>query len=449
MTPRSRSQTLSPADILGWGLLPRAPETFPIAKTDLPLLSFPEAVLVKNVLDAYYESPTPSSALPQLLQQHCAQNHWVLEKAQHDYVLSVLRTHAEDFGPLRAFFHHEKIEEIVINGIGKDFPVNVYVANEGWKKTPLYFSTAPALITLINRLAIESGKRLSANTPTLNARLKDGSRLHASIAPVCVSEVEASIRKFVFRPHAPRALIDTHILTPPALAYLLTALQTDCNILIVGNTGSGKTTTLNALLHALPPNERIITVEETPELQLAHPHVVRLTPHADSKWGMDALIRETLRMRPDRVVVGEIRFPNEAHAFMEAILAGQGKGTYATFHGHSGEEALSRLRQFGILEADMPWLNILVLQKRWTEYSEDNIPLEKRGIHEILEVIPTSTKNTLTRPIFSYAPHAQELIPQNESEVVRKKFALSFPKRKWELHIAEWENRLRDDARAG
>lgn len=328
---------------LGWNWIPNRDEgEYFISPQKLPKLSSAETWLVHAVLQQFYsqhEWQRSHEDLFQTLRAHCTQNQLQLDAEQEKYLFQMLQLHAWEYGPLSLLLSDPSLEEIAIAGIGENFPVRVYVAQQGWKTTPIYFSDTPQLITTINRMALSTGKRLSQATPTLNARLEDGSRLHASMFPVCLHGVEVTIRKFVFRAQDAQQLVRSQIISHEAMAFLQLAMQTDCNILVVGNTGSGKTTTLNALLGTISPRERFILVEETPELQLLQPHIVRLTPSPGAKIELAELIRETLRMRPDRVVVGEMRYPEEAKAFMECILAGQGKGTYGTFHGHSAEEA--------------------------------------------------------------------------------------------------------------
>ncbi|MDZ4256201.1 MAG: ATPase, T2SS/T4P/T4SS family, partial [archaeon] len=327
-------------------------------------------------------------------------------------------------------FQHPQIEEIGIYGIGKDFPVRVYHTDHGWMETPLYFTSASVLITLLNRMVVETGRRLSTGTPLLNAPIPGYGRMHASIAPVCLEPVEATIRRMIHRPTDTRWLVDHGVISPDALVYLEMALQLDCNLLLAGNTGSGKTTTLNTLLHCLPMNERFIVIEETPELELQQPHTVRLVPDPEGNAGMPRLIRETLRMRPDRVVVGEIRHPEEAFAFIEAVLAGQGKGTYATFHGHSSHETIARLRGFGIPEQDLGWLNILVVQRRWGEHRGGKT-IDRRAICEIGEVFFDSANKLVVHPVFTWSPTHRKLLPKQESVLVRERFGWNFPGKQW------------------
>lgn len=413
---------------LGWSWIASPPAEYPISHKKLPFLSSEEMILIKNILEQFYaqaEWQRSPQDLQAALQRYCQLNHIFLDEEQQRYVLQCLRLHAWEYGPLSVLLEDPSLEEIAIAGIGNAFPIRVYVAGEGWKSTPICFTHAQTLITLLNRMALDSGKRLSSATPTLNARLQDGSRLHASIFPVCLHHVEATIRKFVFRPQTPEALIQSQIISPAALAFLMLGMRTDCNLLIVGNTGSGKTTTLNALLGMLSPQERFIVVEETPELQLVQPHVVRLTPSSGAKVELAELVRETLRMRPDRVVIGEMRFPEEAKAWMESILAGQGKGTYATFHGNSAAEALARLKQFGILEQDLGWSNIIVTQKRWSQYT-DFAAKEMRAICEIAEVWSDENGKIKLNSIFEWDEKKKQLQHKNKSKIVKEKFGWSY-----------------------
>ncbi len=430
--PLAESQiTFNPA---WWGVLP---EKSLYLQGAWPILSGDEHSLLGHALQSFYDHP-PSHQnallLNRVFREYCEKNHLLLEKEQTDYLTTLLDSLAQGAGPLTPLLEKENLEEIAITGIGIEHPVRVYITEKGWACTPLYFTDGKMLIALLNRLALGSGKRLSALTPILNAQLKGNRRLHASIAPVCQSDVEASIRKYVVRATTPTHLVQTNILSPAAAGFLTIAMQTDCNILIVGNTGSGKTTTLNALLGCLPPRERVILVEETPELDVKNDHVIRLSPVGES-ISLSTIIRETLRMRPDRVVVGEIRFPDEARAFMESVLAGQGKGTYATFHGQSTHEALTRLRQFGLLESDVGWINVIVVQRRWSEEKNHTLT-ERRGVCEIAELIPTHEKETRAvswkiNTLFQRNPTTNELEEINSSTLVRQRAAWRFPLREW------------------
>ncbi len=418
------------ASPLGWEWSTHASSNHPISPESLPRLSHAEMLLVERMLAQLAtipESQLDRERLRQFILEYCSQHHLLIEHQQEIELLRVMELHTQPGGILQILLQDPSLEEIAIAGIGEAFPIRVWVTGEGWRETPVYFSDAAKLITQINRLALESGKRLSHSTPVLNARLHDGSRLHASMSPVCVHGVELTIRKFIFRTTDARAFLRAGVVRANPFAFLQLAMRADANVLIVGNTGSGKTTTLNVLLGCLPARERIVVVEETPELQLSQPHHVRLTPSSGAKLEMAELVRETLRMRPDRVVVGEIRFPDEAKAFMESVLAGQGKGTYATFHGYSAAEALARLRQFGILEQDLGWINLIITQKRWTLHAQDGTTKEMRAICAIDEIIPAKNGKLKLNCIFEWNPKTQQLIPKKKSQLIQEKWSWNYP----------------------
>ena len=166
---------------------------------------------------------------------------------------------------------------------------------------------------------------------------------------------------------APRALVSVGTAGAGVMAFLGMCMECYLNVLVAGNTGSGKTSTLNSLFSFIPADERIILVEETPEISLPHRHLVRLSVCDELGVRMDELVSDTLRMRPDRVIVGEVRTPQESRAFVNTMLAGQGKGSYATFHAQTGREALTRLQSFGISAADLFALDLIVVQRRWAQ----------------------------------------------------------------------------------
>ncbi len=420
---------------LGWAL--QDPINPPWKET-WPLLSKEEKYLLIQTLERIYQSPENEEAtiLPALTA--CAEEKgWVLRPRQTHVLQALLTQHTQGMGPLSPLLAREEVEELSITGIGKSHPVRVYDSTHAWRDTPLYFDDPTSLISLINRAARESGSRLSGENPILNARILHGMRIHAAISPVSQSPIEVSIRRFTQRPTHPTQLLPSRVWNPTIIAYLETALACDCNLMIAGNTGSGKTTTLNALAHLFPSDERIVTIEETPELSLLHPHRVSLTPKNGTPFDLSRLIRETLRMRPDRVIVGEVRFPDEAHALMESILAGQGKGTYSTFHGHSSRETLARLRQYGLIDQDLGWIDILVIQRRWTRNeTASSTPTSVRKIIEVVELEYDSKEGLTMHPVFTYNPLTDEW-ESRPSIKVAGRFPLYFPHLTWESFLRE------------
>ena len=171
------------------------------------------------------------------------------------------------------------------------------------------------------------------------------------------------------------------------LSILSLCIQADLPVLVAGNTASGKTTTLNALLCFVPERERLLLIEETPELRLPHPHQVRLLPFEEGGIGMAELVRDSLRMRPDRVVVGEARSPPEVRAFVESALSGQAKGCYATIHAQSARDAMLRMRAMGCMEADLEGIGAFIVQRRVSVYSAI-----KRSLSEARRICPRGNR---------------------------------------------------------
>ena len=269
----------------------------------------------------------------------------ILDNDQKKYLFNLLNFEINHFGPLTPLINDkDKIEEIAIIGLGLDNPIYVYLANIGWAKANFYFNDEEYVKELINKMSRSIGRQISLNNPLLNASLPNGSRLNAIISPISNKDPIVTLRKFKFNPLTPVDLINFNTFSKEVAIFLWLAMQTDSNILIAGNTGSGKTTTLNAMFSFVQKSERIIICEETPEVNIPHEHKVRLKIDEKKGINMNELIVSTLRMRPDRLIVGEIRTREEINSFIDTMLAGQGKGSYATFHALSTKDCLERLK---------------------------------------------------------------------------------------------------------
>ena len=198
-------------------------------------------------------------------------------------------------------------------------------------------------------------------------------------------------------------------------------MQADCSLVIAGNTGSGKTTSLNAIFSFVPLNERIVVIEETPELKIPHKHVVKLTVCKEKGIEMHHLIEDSLRMRPDRIIVSEIRSAEETRAFINTLLAGQGKGSYATFHANSAKEAVKRLEFLGIRSVDIASIDLLLIQRRWPRAINKRIFEERR----IIEVAELSEKAKL-RMLYRFDYKKNRLIKTNKSRRIAEKIERTF-----------------------
>lgn len=387
-----------------------------------PELSFEEANLLIEVLEELKEKEEVQKALL----EYCEENFVLLEEEQQKYLNKVLDLSVKGYGALSEILEDEEIEEVSVCGLGKENPVRVYEKNFGWIETNLYYVREETVKNLVNKMARNIGRRITLQNPRLNAVLPTGERIHAAIEPVSQNP-SLTIRRFRKKPFTALELEKNRTISLNALAFLYTAMQTDSSVLVAGNTGSGKTTTLNALFSFVPENERIITAEETPELNLMQKHVVKMRIVEGIEIGMNELITDSLRMRPDRIIVGEVRTKEEMEAFIDTLLAGQGKGSYATFHAQSAKEAIQRMKKLGVKEMDLESIDLIVVQRRWTKINKKERK-EQRRVTEIAEILEGGKLNML----YEYDFGRDLLAERNESVKVIKKIMNSFsvPKNK-------------------
>ena len=246
------------------------------------------------------------------------------------------------FGPLEPLFADPTVSDILVNTHRR-----IYVERYGkLALTPVTFDDDDHLLKVIEKIVSGVGRRIDESSPMVDARLPDGSRVNAIIPPIAMDGPMLSIRRFSVKPLTVDDLLALHSLTPP-IASLLDALsKAKVNILISGGTGSGKTTLLNVLSGFIPADERILTIEDAAELQLLQPHVVRLEtrpPNIENKGEVSqrTLVKNALRMRPDRIILGEVR-GGEALDMLQAMNTGH-EGSFATIHANTPRDALARL----------------------------------------------------------------------------------------------------------
>ena len=245
------------------------------------------------------------------------------------------------FGPIQSLVDDDNVNDIVVNG-----PNRVFVERNGVLSTaPVRFVNDAHVVRVIQRILSPIGRRVDESTPMVDARLPDGSRVNAIIPPIALDGPCLSIRKF--RKHALKAedLVRAGSVSQAALDYLNERVRKRTNLVIIGGTGSGKTTFLNLLSQWIPSTERVITVEDAAELRLEHEHVVRLETRPPNLEGQRAvtardLVRNALRMRPDRIIVGEIR-GDEVLDMLQAMNTGH-DGSMTTVHANSPRDAIHR-----------------------------------------------------------------------------------------------------------
>ncbi|MBB6064427.1 pilus assembly protein CpaF [Pseudoxanthomonas broegbernensis] len=265
-----------------------------------------------------------------------------VNEAEMAQVARALCKELNGFGPLDDLLHDPAIEDILINGHQQ-----IHVSSGGMlTRANQRFSDERHLLRILRRILAPLGRRLDESNPMVDARLPNGGRLNAIIAPLAVDGPMVSIRKFRKDPFSPAELLAKGCFDRPMHVLLNAMVLGRCNILISGGTSSGKTSLLNALASFIPEGERVITVEDTAELSLSHPHVVRLESRLGGSDGQGEvtirdLVRNSLRMRPDRIVVGEVRGA-EVLEMLQAMNTGH-DGSMATIHANSPRDCLYRI----------------------------------------------------------------------------------------------------------
>ncbi|PWH14567.1 MAG: type II secretion system protein E [Anaerolineae bacterium] len=258
------------------------------------------------------------------------------------------------YGPIQPLLDDPDVSEVMVNG-----PKKVYIEKKGkLLKSGVTFENDAHVIRVIERIVLPLGRRIDADSPTVDARLPDGSRVNAIIPPVALDGPTITIRKFRRDKLTMQQLIEFGSITPQMAEFLKACVISRLNIVISGGTGSGKTTLLNVLSGLIPEDERIVTIEDAAELQLQQDHVVRLETKPANLEGKGQvtirdLVRNALRMRPDRIVVGECR-GGETLDMLQAMNTGH-DGSLTTLHANTPRDALSRLETMVLMAGmDLP-----------------------------------------------------------------------------------------------
>ena len=261
-------------------------------------------------------------------------------------------------GPIEPLLKDDTIADILVVG-----PKTVFIERNGkLTKTDVRFKDEAHLLRIINKIVSQVGRRIDESSPLVDARLPDGSRVNAAIRPVAVDGPQVSIRKFSKKPLQMKSLVDRGAL-PQGMAYLLAAaVEGKVSMVISGGTGSGKTTFLNALSAFIPNDERLVTIEDAAELQMQQQHVVRLETRPPTLEGRNEitqrdLVKNALRMRPDRIIIGEVR-GGEAFDMLQAMNTGH-EGSMTTIHANNPRDALARMEQM-VGMAGMPMSQVSI-----------------------------------------------------------------------------------------
>jgi len=309
-----------------------------------------------------------------------------------------------DYGPITALLNDDSISEVMVNG-----PNQVYIERKGQLiAVDVKFSSDAELIRVIREIAAFVGRRIDDESPMVDCRLPDGSRVNAIIPPLALDGASLTIRKFARDPYTVQDLIGFGTVTAEAVGFLEACVKARFNIMVAGGTGSGKTTTLNVLSSFIPDNERVVTIEDAAELQLRQPHKVRLESRPSRVDGTGRIsIRElvvnALRMRPDRIVIGECR-SGEALDMLQAMNTGH-DGSLTTIHANSPRDTLIRLETLVLMSGvDLPQraireqiasaIHIIVQQSRLRDGS--------RRITNITEVVGREGDTITLQDVFVF-----------------------------------------------
>lgn len=310
------------------------------------------------------------------------------------------------YGPLRELMEDDTVNDILVNG-----PNDIWVERAGiLEKTKKSFINNEQLTDIAKRMVAKVGRRIDDSMPLVDSRLPDGSRLNVVIAPIALDGTSISIRKFSKSKKSLQELVNFGSMTLEMANFLIIAARSRVNIIVSGGTGSGKTTLLNALSSYISPMERVLTLEDTAELRLEQPHVVRLETRLAGveKTGeitMQDLVINALRMRPERIIVGECRGA-EAFQMLQAMNTGH-DGSMSTLHANSPRDATARLESMVMMSnASLPLeairrnissaVNIIIQASRLNDGS--------RKVVNITEVMGMENGQIVLQDIFSYQP---------------------------------------------
>jgi len=309
---------------------------------------------VSSMTDAHLRTET-SSLIRQILLEQGAD---IPAELDRDLLCKQVLDEAVGLGPLEELLDDDSVSEIMVNRFDE-----IYVERAGrLQKHPLTFTGDRAVMGVIERIVAPLGRRIDESSPMVDARLKDGSRVNAIIPPLALKGPTLTIRKFAKRKLSAQDLVEFGAISPAMAEFLQICVEARKNIIVSGGTGSGKTTLLNILSNFIPPGERVITVEDAAELKLHHEHLISLESRPANVEGKGAihirdLVKNTLRMRPDRIVVGECRGA-EALDMLQAMNTGH-EGSLTTLHANTPRDGLARLETMVLMAGmDLPLIAI-------------------------------------------------------------------------------------------
>ncbi|OOF61143.1 CpaF family protein [Rodentibacter sp. Ppn85] len=361
---------------------------------------------IEKIDEIQHERDKLINELVQIVNQVTATHNMYITSSDLMMIAEMIADEIEGYGPLRDLMNDDGVNDILVNG-----PNNIWVERSGiLEKTDKVFIDNGQLTDIARRLVARVGRRIDDGSPLVDSRLPDGSRLNVVIPPIALDGTSISIRKFSKEKKTLQELVNYGSMTLDMANFLIIAARSRINIIVSGGTGSGKTTLLNALSNYISHQERVITLEDTAELRLNQPHVVRLETRLagvehTGEVTMQDLVINALRMRPERIIVGECRGA-EAFQMLQAMNTGH-DGSMSTLHANSPRDALARLESMVMMSnASLPLeairrnissaVNIVVQASRLNDGS--------RKIMNITELMGMENGQIILQDIFSYKP---------------------------------------------
>ena len=358
-----------------------------------------EAELESGELSGVPKPEALRSRVQTLIADHSA----VLTRSDAERLVQAVIDRVVGLGPLEPLLADPTITEIMVND-----PAHVFIEREGRiEPCSVRFRDEAHLRHVIDRIVAPLGRRIDESSPLVDARLPDGSRVNAIIPPLTLGGPVLTIRKFSRQPFTLDRLVNLGTLRPDMARYLDRSVRQRLSIVVSGGTGSGKTSTLNALGLVIPPSERLITIEDSAELQLGHPHWIALEARFPNIEGQGevpirTLVRNALRMRPDRIIVGEVR-GGEAFDMLQAMNTGH-RGSMTTLHANSPEDALIRLESMVLMagfELPVTAIRRMIAGAVQVVVQQDRMPDGRRVVTSIVELERSPRGEIGLRPVFA------------------------------------------------
>jgi pilus assembly protein CpaF len=347
-----------------------------------------------------------AEALAERAERIACEQPWLLTQPQLAGLVQAVVNRVVGLGPLQPLLDDPEVTEIMVND-----PEHIFVERNGrLEAADARFHSQADLRHVIDRIVAPVGRRIDESSPLVDARLPDGSRVNAIIPPLAVQGPVLTVRKFSRQPFSLARLVSLNTLSQGMADFLALSVELRHSLLVSGGTGSGKTSTLNALSLCIPPSERIITIEDAAELQLQHPHLVSLEarpPNIEGKGEVTirTLVRNALRMRPDRIIVGEVR-GGEAFDMLQAMNTGH-RGSMTTLHANSPGDALIRLESMVLMAGfDMPLAAIRRMLAGAVEVvvQQDRLADGRRVVTGIHRLVPDGSERTCLTPLYVFDP---------------------------------------------